>query len=138
MTSNWLLIVGVVVVQYIIGALWYSIIFGKQWLQINHPDGLPSKEEMEKMGKEATPYYVIQLVLTIITVSVQSYFVGLQPSNWFMTSILIWLGFIFPTVVQGVIWSDPKNKKKTMQIGILVLNYLVTIILTGWAFGTFR
>lgn len=138
MTFNWLIIIAVVIGQYVIGALWYSVIFGKQWLEINHPEGLPSKEEMEKMEKEAIPFYAIQLVLTIVTVLVQAYFVGLQSSNWFTTSILIWLGFIAPTVVQGVIWSDPKNKKKVMQIGILSLNYLVTIILAGWALATFR
>jgi hypothetical protein len=90
------------------------------------------------LEKEAMPYYGIQLVLTIVTVLVQSYFVAMQPANWFMTSMLIWLGFIAPTVVQGVIWSDPKNKKKAMQIGILALNYLVTIIIAGWLLATFR
>lgn len=138
MTFNWLLITAVVIGQYVIGALWYSVIFKKQWLEINHQEGLPSKEEMSELEKQATPFYAIQLVLTIVTVLVQAYFVGLQPSNWFMTSVLIWLGFIAPTVVQGVIWSDPKNKKKAMQIGILTLNYLVTIILAGWALGSFR
>ena len=138
MTINWLTLAGVVVLQYIIGALWYSVIFGKQWIDINHPEGKPSKEEMAKLGKEAMPFYGIQLVLTIITVGVQSYFVAMQPANWFMTSILIWLGFLMPTVVQGVIWSDPKNKKKALQIGILALNYLVTIMLAGWILASFR
>jgi Protein of unknown function (DUF1761) len=138
MSFNWFLFIAVVVIQYVIGGLWYSVIFGKQWLQINHQDGLPSKEEQTRLEKEAMPYYGIQLVLTIVTVLVQSYFVAIQPANWFMTSMLIWLGFIAPTVVQGVIWSDPKNKKKAMQIGILALNYLVTIIIAGWLLATFR
>ena len=138
MTINWLTLAVVVVLQYIIGALWYSVIFGKQWIDINHPEGKPSKEEMDRLEKAAMPYYGIQLALTIVTVGVQSYFVAMQPANWFMTSILIWLGFLMPTVVQGVIWSDPKNKKKALQIGILALNYLVTIMLAGWILASFR
>jgi hypothetical protein len=136
--SNNLILIGAVILQYVIGALWYSVIFGKQWLLINHPNGLPSKEEQAKLEKEAMPFYGIQLVLTIVTVVVQNYFVNLQISNWFSTSILIWVGFIVPTVIQGVIWSDPKNKNKLMQIGILALNYLITIILVGWLIATFR
>jgi hypothetical protein len=135
---NWLTITGVVILQYIIGALWYSVIFGKQWIDINHPEGKPSKEEMARLEKQAIPYYGIQLILTIITVFVQSYFIKIQPSNWFMTSILIWLGFLMPTVVQGVIWSDPKNKKKVLQIGILSLNYLVTILIAGFLLSYFK
>jgi hypothetical protein len=64
--------------------------------------------------------------------------VSKDPSNWLMTSFLIWLGFIFPTVVQGVIWSDPKNKLKLLQISILASNYLVTILIAGWLLATFR
>lgn len=138
MLINWFSLFGAVVLQYIIGALWYSVIFGKQWMDINHPQGKPLKEEIARLEKEATPFYGIQLVLTIITVAVQSHFILLQPSNWFVTSILIWLGFLVPTAVQGVIWSDPKNKKKALQVGILALNYLVTIILAGWILATFR
>lgn len=137
MDVNWLIVIGVIVAQYIIGALWYSVIFGKQWIEINHPEGKPSKEEMERLEKEAMPFYGVQLVLTIITVIVQSYFVQMDTSNWFITSILIWLGFIMPTVVQGVIWTDPKNKKKLLQISILASNYLVTIILAGWLLASF-
>ncbi len=138
MNVNWLILGAVVIVQYVIGALWYSVFFNKQWIEINHPEGAPSKEEMAKLEKEAMPLYAVQLVLTIITVSVQAYFIGLQPSNWLMISSLIWLGFIFPTVVQDIIWSNPKNKKKTLQIFILVLNYLVTILFAGWFLATFR
>jgi heme O synthase-like polyprenyltransferase len=138
MSINWFIIIVAVVIQYVIGALWYSVIFGKQWIEINHPEGKPSKEEMAQLEKDAMPYYGIQLVLTIITVLAQWYFVTINTSNWFMTSLVIWVGFLVPTVIQSVIWSDPKNKKKPLQIFILSLNYLVTIIIAGWLLATFR
>jgi heme O synthase-like polyprenyltransferase len=138
MSFNWLLIIGIVILQYVIGALWYSVIFGKQWIEINHPEGTPTKEEMAQLEKDAIPYYGIQLVLTIITVLAQWYFVMINTSNWLMTSIIIWGGFLVPTVIQSVIWSDPKNKKKPLQIFILSLNYLVTILIAGWLIVTFK
>jgi hypothetical protein len=138
MNTNWILLIGIIILQYVIGALWYSVIFGKQWIGINHPNGNPSKEEMARLEKEAIPYYGIQLVLTVLTVISQSYFVMMQSSNWFIISIAIWGGFLVPTVIQGVIWSDPTNKKKPLQIFILSLNYLVTILTAGWLMVTFR
>lgn len=137
MSINWLVLAGVIVVQYVIGALWYSMIFGKQWLAINHPNGLPSKDEMSKMEKEAVPFYGLQLVLTIVTVVVQMHFIKLNISEWLLTSFLIWLGFLAPIAIQGVIWSDPSNKKKALQIGILCLNYLVTAIVSGFLITKF-
>jgi heme O synthase-like polyprenyltransferase len=138
MPLNIFTIIAIVIIQYVIGALWYSVLFGKQWIDINHPDGHPSKEEMEEMEKEAIPYYGIQLVLTIVTVLAQWYFVMMQNTNWFIISMVIWGGYLVPTAVQTVIWSDLKNKKKALQIFILSLNYLVTILLAGWALATFR
>jgi hypothetical protein len=137
MSVNWLVLVGVIVVQYIIGALWYSVIFGKQWININHPEGKPSKAEMERLEKEAMPYYGIQLVLTAVTAYIQWYFISLQETKWLSISLLIWLGFLVPSIIQTVMWSDPKNKKKVLQVGIMSLHFLVTVILAGWAFVTF-
>jgi hypothetical protein len=137
MTTNWLILGGVIIAQYIIGALWYSLLFGKQWLEINHPNGLPSKTEMEKLAKSATPYYAIQFVLTCVTAWVQWYFVMSDQDNWLSVSLLIWIGFLVPSIIQTVIWSDPQNKKKPLQIGIMSLHFLFTTILAGWVYVTF-
>ena len=137
MSINWLVFIGVIIVQYVIGALWYSLIFGKQWILINHPEGRPSKKEMEEMGKTATPYYVIQLVLTTVTAYFQWVFVMENMDKWLETSLLIWVGFLVPMIIQTIIWSDPNNKRKLTQVGIMALHSLVTVILAGWAFAMF-
>jgi Protein of unknown function (DUF1761) len=137
MTTNWLALGGIIVAQYIIGALWYSLIFGKQWIQINHPKGLPSKEEIARLEKEATPYYIIQFVLTCITAWVQWKFIMNDQDNWVSISLLIWAGFLVPSIIQTVMWSDPQNKKKLLQVGIMALHFLVTVLLAGYVFATF-
>lgn len=137
MSFNLLVFIGVVIFEYVLGALWYSLFFGKQWLKINHPAGLPSKLEMQNLAKKATPYYGIQLFLTIVSAWVQWFFVSLQPTNWFKVSIFIWAGFMVPTLIQSVIWSDPKNNHKLLQIAIVSLNFLVNLIIAGWLFVTF-
>jgi hypothetical protein len=138
MSLNWITLAVVVVLQYVIGALWYSVFFKNQWIKINHPDGMPSPEEMGKMGKEAIPYFGIQFGLTVMTAIIQWYVMANSSLNWLIISILIWGGFLVPTLIQSVIWSDPRNKKKLMQIGIVTLNLLVNSLLAGYLFATFR
>jgi hypothetical protein len=139
MSINWLAFIIVTLIQYGIGAVWYSLLFGKQWLEINHPEGTPSKEQIAEMGKQATPYYAIQLILTAATNIGLLYF--LQKTNykdWLASTFVIWLCFTVSMTIQNIIWSDPKNKKKALQVGIIVLHMLVTLILGGWVFTTFR
>ena len=135
---NWLVLIVVVILQYVIGALWYSVLFKNQWISINHPNGSPSKAELEKLAKEAMPYYFIQLAITVLTAASQWYFVNQQSNNWFMISVILWGGFLVPGVVQTIIWSDPKNKKKLLQFGIMALNLLILTLLAGWVFMMFR
>ncbi len=54
------------IVQFVFGALWYSLIFGKVWAKIHGFDQL-APEEQAKMMKAVQPYYAIQLVLTVVT-----------------------------------------------------------------------
>jgi hypothetical protein len=138
MTFNILTLVIVVVCQYVLGAIWYSFIFKDQWLDINHPEGRPSKEEMAVMGKDAMPLYGYQLIVTIIQALATWYFVSMNYNNWLTTSLVLWAGIITTTVIISLMWSDPKNKQKLLHIGIVASNLLLNAIFAGWMFATFR
>jgi hypothetical protein len=138
MTINWITFIIVTIIQYGIGAIWYSLIFGKQWIKINHPEGDPSKEQMKEMEKQATPYYIIQLFLTIITNLGLIYFLQkTKPGDWLLTTLVVWLTFIVSMTIQNIIWSDPKNKLKGLQIFIIALHMIITLVIGGWAFASF-
>jgi hypothetical protein len=138
MSFSILTLIIIVVAQYVLGALWYSVIFKNQWIDINHPEGKPTKEEMAVMEKEAMPLYGYQLIVTIIAAIAQWYFVAMNYSNWLMTSLVLWAGVVATTVIISVMWSDPKNKQKLLHIGIVTSNLLVNALFAGWMFATFK
>jgi len=76
-----LAIVLATIAQFIIGALWYSLLFGKLWGRIHGFDKLP-KETQQKMVKEMGPFYGIQLLVTIITTIVLAIFIMFLPHDW--------------------------------------------------------
>jgi hypothetical protein len=56
------------VVQFVLGALWYSpLLFGKWWMQVMEVAHL-SKDELAKMQKEMTPAYIAQFVCAFVMV----------------------------------------------------------------------
>jgi Protein of unknown function (DUF1761) len=138
MSINWLVFIGVTIAQYVIGALWFSVLFGKQWIKINHPEGTPSKKQMEEMGKTAGPLYGIQLGLQVIMNLALLYLLQNSTIAWATLGLIVWAGFLTTMIVQNVIWSDPKNKLKLLQIAIVSSEMFVLTMIAAWAFAAFK
>ena len=49
--ANWLALIVAAIVYFALGSLWFSVLFGKQWMALNNiPEPTPqAKEEMKKM-----------------------------------------------------------------------------------------
>jgi hypothetical protein len=114
MQVNFLAIILATVVQFIVGAVWYSVFFGKLWGRIHGFDKLP-KETQQKMMSEMGPYYGIQAFVTLITAIVFGIFVTYTSWNPFGLAFFFWLGFVVPAQVSAVIfggtdrqWIAPK------------------------------
>ncbi len=119
--------------QFVLGALWYSpLLFGKWWMQIMEADKI-SKEEMEKMQKEMGPFYALQLLVTFFTTFAFANFMvygstlGIYHTAWW-----IWIGFMAPLQISGVIWGNTKKKFWLKQIGTMLSMQLVGIMLAAW------
>lgn len=106
---NYLGILLATIGQFIIGAVWYSFLFGKLWGRIHGFDKLP-KNVQDKMVKEMGPFYGIQFLVTVITTIVLAYFKSLVNINLFYFAFLIWFGFIVPAQISAVIFGGTDKK----------------------------
>lgn len=110
MPLNYVAIAIAVVLQFIVGAVWYSVLFGKLWGQIHGFDKLP-KATQQKMMKEMGPYYGIQLFLTVVTTVVLAIFITNQPDwNPYAMAAFFWLGFVVPTQASAAIFGGTERK----------------------------
>lgn len=111
MNFNYLAIIVATLLQFICGAVWYGPLFAKLWGKIHGFDQLP-KEVQKKMMKSMAPFYLLQLLVTIITTFVFALLLNGFPSTWnvFGLAGFFWLGFVVPTQVSAVIFggTDPK------------------------------
>lgn len=127
MQLNYLAIIIATVLQFAFGAFWYSALFGKLWGKIHGFDKL-SKEVQEKMMKEMGPFYGLQAFVTLVTTVILAIFITYQPEwNAFAMAGFFWLGFVVPTQVSSVIFSNtPKEwmlKKVSVQSGAAFFCY---------------
>lgn len=132
MNINFTLVILATIAQFILGALWYSpLLFGKWWMEIMEMTKV-SKEELKKLQQGMGPFYLLQLLLSFTATATLAYFSTLiSDFNIYYLALTLWLGFIIPTQISGVIWANTKKKYWLKQIFIMATNQLCSVLLAA-------
>jgi hypothetical protein len=111
MELNYFAIIAASAIQFILGAIWYTPVFGKTWGKIHGFDKV-SKEEQKKMMKSMGPMLAVQFLVTVITTFVLALFIAALPAGWnaYGMAGFFWVGFVVPTQISAVLFggTDPK------------------------------
>lgn len=128
MELNYLAILLATVAQFICGALWYSLLFGKLWGKIHGFDKL-SKETQQEMMKGMGVFYGIQFVSTLVTSFVLAIFITYLPSDWNVYALagFFWIGFVVPAQIGAVIFGGTEKKWMLQKVLIQAFSALVCL-----------
>jgi len=64
-TANWLAIIVAAIAYFVLGSVWFSALFGKQWMALNNiPE--PTPEKKEEMKKLMMPMMLKTLVMALV------------------------------------------------------------------------
>ena len=133
---NYLAVLVSAIVSFIIGGLWYSpLLFGNAWMK----SGGFSEKNIEKAKKKGMgKLYFITFIASLLMAFVLSHFVqyltaqtfseGMQAGFW------IWLGFIVPVLLGGVLWEGKSLKFYLINIAY----WLVNLIIIGGLLAVWR
>lgn len=121
MQFNFLAIIVATVVQFVIGAMWYSPkAFGPLWGKIHGFDKLP-KDVQQKMMKSMGPFYALQAFVTLITSVVLAIFIAYLPHDWnvYALAAFFWIGFVVPAQVSAVIFGGTPPQWIAKKIALM-------------------
>lgn len=135
MDLNYLAIFLATVAQFIVGAIWYTPIFGKVWGKMHGFDKY-SKEEQQKMMKKMGPYLALQFAMTLVTSFVLALFFVALPSEWhaFGMAGFFWLGFVMPAQVSAVVFGGTEPKWMVKKIAIMIGGSLICYMVAAAVF----
>lgn len=137
MGLNYTAILIAAALQFIFGAIWYTLIFGKLWGRMHGFDKL-SKAVQRKMMSQMGPIYVLQFFVTLVMTLVVAIIALMLPQSLsvYTMASLLWIGLVVPTIVSSVLFGGTESKwiiKKIavqagasffyLQIAVLVLDY---------------
>lgn len=113
----------------VLGTVWYGVLFSKQWEEIIGTQGM-TKEKRAEMQKKAMPLYGVAFVVSLVQASILSLFLGGDISA-VETALWILAGFVLPTVIGGIMWTNDSRRIAWMRFGIQSGYYVVLFIV--WA-----
>ena len=121
MELNYMAILVATVVQFVIGAVWYTPLFGKLWGRIHGFDKL-SAAEQKAAQKQMMPLLLVQFGLTIVTSFVLYLLLAGMPAGWnpYGFALFIWLGFVMPAQVSAVLFGGTEPPWVMKKIGVSI------------------
>ena len=91
--------------MFAVGAIWYMLPFGKIWGKIHGFDKLSKKQQKEMQAKMG-PWYLAQLIFTVISAYVLAVLINLMPAQSpYYVAFLVWLGVSLPTTAGNMIFG---------------------------------
>jgi hypothetical protein len=132
MKINYPAVLVAAVVHFIIGGLWYGLIFANTFVEI------VGRAQLEQMAAQSHwSQYIVAFVTSLVLVYILAHFIqytgaktvagGMQTAFW------LWLGFVVTTQLPTVIFEQRKLGLYFLSIGYQLVACLICgVILTVW------
>lgn len=134
---NYFAVLVCAIVSMIVGSIWYGPIFGKKWMEIIgvDPESMKDPVKAKEMQKSMWKSYLLQFVLSILQIYIlANYTVGsLSVSSAIFNAFWIWLGFVMPTIVGSVLWTNDSQKMSRflIQSGYQIVMFVIYGFILG-------
>jgi hypothetical protein len=132
---NWLGVLVVAVINFFVGALWYTVMFGKLWIQLNGY----SEQQVKEMQAKMSPVrffggmILSQLVLALAVAVVLASFAELNLQVAFVVGVAFWL------VSAAISMTNHLASDKPDALYLIDVScHLVYLIVAGVLLGLWR
>jgi Protein of unknown function (DUF1761) len=118
MKVNYLAVLVATLLHFILGGVWYGLIFGNKFIQLmNWSDAQLKEMQTRSNGKE----YLIALASSFVLVYILAHFVQYTKArtiaNGIQTAFWLWLGFVATTQIATVIFEGRNFGLYLLNVG---------------------
>lgn len=136
---NYMAVVVAVVINFFLGFLWYTPLFGKAWAK-EHGYDTTQKPETKSFAKGLIFMVIGNFFFAYVlahNIEAWSFVPGIKEmsslSNAMSSAVFTWLGFYFPTHLGATVWEKKSWKLFFIDGGYhFVALVVVSVILTYW------
>lgn len=123
------------VAQFVVGAVWYTPVFGNLWGKI-HGFDRKSKAAQDEMKSKMGPLLLGQFLGTLVTSAVFALLLAGMPSSWNVYGLagFFWIGFVVPTQISAVLFGGTDPKWILTKIAVMAGGSLACLEVAAFVF----
>ena len=106
------------IVMFAIGAVWFTVLFGKIWSKLMN--FTPEQNEMSKkagMASKMVVMFVLNVIATWVLYYILSQVIVFSYGEFFVVMLIVWLGFTLPSLVNTYLWEGKSLKLVAINAG---------------------
>jgi hypothetical protein len=121
---NWWAVIVAGVIKFVIGSVWYTVLFGKRWRELQ---GVPEGAPMDGMVTAMVVQLIGDLIMAYVLARLRIHYGAATLWDGVVIGFMAWLGFV-ATIMVALIFYE---KKKPELIAINAGYQLVGIVVMG-------
>jgi len=134
MKTNYLAVVVAAIAYWLLGAVWFAVIFTKPWMQLEHIP--PDQVAAMKGAASAFPYimsFVLNLIIAFVLAQLCAWRNATTAARGASLGVLLWIGIVGPiTYTTSMYEMRPLNLFLINEGYVLVGLFLMGAILGAW------
>lgn len=127
--SQPILVFALAALWFVMGYVWYGVLFWKLWAKIHGMDQLP-KEQETKMMQWMWKTMLVEFILNVIMVA-GLIFLSSTYGNPIAMAVLIWFAFVMPSIVSVLNWGNDSGKNLRNKLLLTLAYRFIALILAG-------
>jgi hypothetical protein len=128
---NLFAVLSATIVSLVVGFVWYSFLFGKQWMSLTGVTEAHSGGMMEKTAKTFIKNFIGLFILVVIFNAAQIQ----NTSGAIMMVFWLWLGFSVPSYLGTTIWEERPAKLAFIDLfGFYFSFAIASVVIVKWPF----
>lgn len=135
---NWVAIVGLTLLGFILGPIWYGPLFGKTWAKIHGMDCDMDEATKKKMMKGMWKLMLSEFISTfLMTTGLACIIRAIPEYSGIQSAFMVWLAFVLPMSVSNIIWGGDKKSDMPVKITLIVSYRLIVVFVAGYVLSHF-
>src|SRR5262249_49496964 len=128
MKTNYLAVIVSGIAYWLLGAVWYTVLFGKQWMAL---EGLSEQGPHPNMAFTFIGSFLLDVLMAFVLAQLCTWRSANTSARGASLGVLMWIGFVAPTIYTNYMYEMRSNTLFLINAGYVLVGFILMGAILG-------